>query len=272
VPTAPSLVGLLLFALVVAVGIYRHEPPLPQTAVWGLFPWIVAGSSLRILASVVQYPPYLRPLFATPWAYLTTIVIAGLVWLSILVFATSRREVSTAHYYIGTMGTGATVAVWIALVPHLGELSLSRILVYLVLLSVTFLASIGITISVGLWSVNVVQYAVITGGFVIFGALVRGTATVANIVINGPAAHTTVSAEVHDVAATILQYGWVNLDGTFLWTWLLLIAYVGVAILIASRVAPYASTRPRAVHTVLGIVGGVGVVTGFNDFVLVVVG
>lgn len=272
VEIAPSLALLFLLTCVVVAVIYAYQPPLPQTIVFAFVPWIVTGSILDVLASGGQYPPYLVPLFTGPGAYLTAIFVPGLAWVVMLNLAVSRRELPAYHHYIGAMGIGAMAILWSAMILHLGASHLTRMLVLVVVPLVALLATGLISLSIGFWSPDFLDYTAITGGFAVFGALVHGIATTTNVAVNGAAAHTVFSATVLEIVAVGAPGGALGVDVTHLWVWLFLVANIGVGIHVATSLARYADSSPRTVHAMLGVVGSVGFALGFDHLLALVVG
>ena len=269
---APSLIVLGLLTCVVLAVIYAYQPPLPQSMALAFVPWVVSGSLLSVLASGGQYPGYLVPLFGTPGAYLVALFVPGLAWVAILNLSVSRSELPAYHHYIGTMGTGAMVILWSALMLHAGVPPLSRLLVLLVVPLVALLATGAIALTIGFWSPDFIDYAWIAGSFTLFGLLVNGIATTASVAVRGASGHTAFSATVRDVVAVLAPGGLAGVDPSLLWVWLFLVANVAVGIHVATSLAPYADRSPRAVNAMLGFVGVLGFGLGFNRLLVLVVG
>jgi len=269
---SPALVVLVLLTAIVVAVIYAYQPPLPQTMAVAFVPWIVTGAILSVLAARGQYPPYLEPAFTEPGAYLTAIFVPALVWAAMLNLSVSKRRLPAYHHYIGTMGVGAMAILWAALILQIGSARLTMMLVLVVVPVMALLATGLIALSIGFWSPDFVDYAAITGGFAVFGALVNGIATATNFAMVGEAAHTAFSAAVQDVVLTVAPGGVAGVDATHIWVWLFLVANVAIGIHVATRLAPYAESSPRAVNAMLGFVGAVGFGLGFDRLLVLVVG
>jgi uncharacterized membrane protein len=272
VSLAPSLVVLVLLTVVVLSVIYAYQPPLPQSMALAFVPWVVAGSLLSVLATGGRYPDYLEPLFGTPGAYLLALFVPGLAWVAILNLSVSRSELPAYHHYLGTMGTGATVVLWSALLLDAGVPPLSRLLVLVVVPLVALLATGAIALTIGFWSPDFIDYAWIVGSFTLFGLLVNGIATTASVAVRGASGHTPFSATVRDVVTALAPGGVAGVDPTHLWVWLFLLANVAIGIHVATSLAPYADRSPRAVNVMLGSVGVLGFALGFNRLLVLVVG
>ena len=269
---SPGLVVLALLTGVVAAVIYAYQPPLPQTMALAFLPWIVSGSLLSVLATGGRYPAPLQSVLGAPGAYLLALFLPGLAWVAILNLAVSRSELPAYHHYVGTMGTGAMVVLWSALLLEAGVPPLSRLLLLLVVPLIAVLATGAIALTIGLWSPDFVDYAWLTGSFVVFGLLVNGIATTASVAVRGASGHTPFSATVRDVVAVLAPGGVASVDPTHLWVWLFLLANVAVGIHVATRLAPYADASPRAVNAMLGCVGVLGFALGFDRLLVLVVG
>lgn len=272
VPVSPSLVVLVLLTGVVIAMIYAYQPPIPQSMVFAFLPWMVTGSILGVLAADGQYPSYLLPIFTEPGVYLVAIFVPGLAWVAMLNLSVSRRVLPAYHHYIGTMGTGAMAILWAVLILHVGTSGLARLLVLVMVPVVALLATGLISLSIGFWSPDFVDYTWIVGGFAVFGALVNGIATTTNVAVKGASAHTPFSATVRDAVVILAPGGVVGVDATHLWVWLFLLANLAIGIHVATQLAPYADTSPRAVNAMIGSVGVVGFTLGFNRLLLLVVG
>lgn len=271
-PITPSFAALALLSCVVVVMIYAYQPPLPQNMVFAFVPWIVAGALLSALATEVQYPSYLVPLFTAPGSYVTSLLIPGLAWVAMLNFSISRQKLPAYHHYIGTMGVGAMTILWVALVVQVGADHLMGLIVLLVVPIIAFLSTGLIGLTIGFWSPDFVDYAAITGGFVVFAALMNGIATTTTVAALGASAHTVFSATVQEFVTVVAPGGVAGVDVTFLWVWLFLLANIAIGIHVATRLAPYADTSPRAVNAMLSVLGIAGFALGIDRLLLMVVG
>ena len=272
IQVSPALVVLVLLTAIVVAVIYAYQPPLPQAMAVAFVPWIVTGAILSVVAARGQYPPYLEPAVTEPGAYVTAIFVPGLVWAAMLNLSVSRRTLPAYHHYIGTMGVGAMASLWAALILQIGSARLTMMLVLVVVPVMALLATGLIALTIGFWSPDFVDYAAITGGFALFGALVNGIATTTSFAMAGESAHTAFSAAVQDVVLAIAPSGVAGVDATHVWVWLFLVANVAIGIHVVTRLAPYAESSPRAVNAMLGFVGAVGFALGFDRLLVLVVG
>ena len=268
----PSLVVLALATFVVLALIYAHQPPLPQAMVFAFIPWLVAGAILDVVVTGAGYPGYLVPLLTGPGAYLTAVFLPGLAWAAMLDFSGSRRALPAYHHYVGTMGAGAMVILWAAMLLQVDATDLSRLLLLLIVPVVALLATGLISLTIGLWSPDFLDYTAAVGAFVVFGTLLNGIATATRVAATGATGHTTFSANVRAIVAALAPAGVAGVDLAHLWVPVFLLANVAIGIHVVTRLAPYADESPRAVNAMLGAVGVLAFGLGFDRLLLLVVG
>lgn len=269
--TSPQTVVLLLLIGVVAVLIYAHQPPLPQTAVLAFVPWLVSGAILTVLAGSLGYPPALHPVFVGLGAYLTALAVPAIAWLAMLAIPAASAAVPAYHHYLGAMGTGTMLVLAIALVTNAGDASLTTVAVLLFVPILALFATGIIGYTAVFWAPDFGLYTAITGGFAIFGWLVNALSTVLGVGMTGTAAHTPFSTTVRDIVLVTLPNGVAGLTATQLWASLFVLANVAIGIHVATQLAPYAEDGPRAVRAMQGGVGVLGFVLGVNTLVPLVV-
>jgi uncharacterized membrane protein len=81
-PPLPYLLALALALAAVGTGFARRRPPVTETAVLALAPWMVAGACVHVLHAMEALPPELAPLAGTPSVYLSVAALAGATWLA----------------------------------------------------------------------------------------------------------------------------------------------------------------------------------------------
>lgn len=270
-PVPPGLAVALLLMAIVAALIYAHQPPVPQTMAIAFLPWVVAGSLLHVVVVNDPYPPYLVPLVTVPGAYLTALLIPGVAWSAMLNVSVSRRALPAYHQYIGTMGAGVAVVLWVVLLVDGSIGGLTRLLLLLVVPLVSFLAAGLVSLFVGLWAADFVVFTPYVGGFVVLASLVNGVASALAVVAGGGSAHTAATATALDLVLRYAPGGLGPVDVSLLWVSLFLVANVLLGVAVATGLARLASTRPRSVYSLLGLVGIVWFGLGFNRLLVVVV-
>ena len=268
----PSLVVLALGTFVVLAVIYAYQPPLPQAMVFAFLPWLVSGAILDVVVTEAGYPGYLVPLLTGPGAYLTAVFLPGLAWAAMLDFSGSRGTPPAYHHYVGTMGTGVMVILWAVMLLHVDVSQLSRLLVVVIVPIVALLASGLISLTIGLWSPDFLDYTAAVGAFVVFGTLLNGISTATRVAATGADGHTPFSATVSSIVVALAPGGIAGVDVAHLWVPAFLLANVAIGIHVVTRLAPYADRSPRAVNAMLGGVGVVAFTLGFDRLLAMVVG
>lgn len=269
VPVPPGLVVAFLLAVIVCALLYAHQPPVPQTMAIAFLPWVAAGSLVHVLATGGGYPSTLVPLVTVPGAYLTALLVPGIAWSALLNVSVSRRALPAYHHYIGTMGAGVVLVLWLALLLTGEAAGLPRMLVLLMVPVVSFLAAGLISFLVGLWSPDFIEHTPFVGGFVILASLVNAISTAMGVV--GGRAHTVATSAALDVVVRYASGGLGPLDESLLWVSLFLAANALVGVAVATGLARFADVRPRTVYSLLGVVGVVWFALGFNRLIVVVV-
>ena len=79
-PPLPYLLGIAVGVLGVAGLLYRLDPPATPRVVAAFAPWMVAGAAGYVLYQLDAVPAVVAPLFGSPAVYLSTFVVAGVVW------------------------------------------------------------------------------------------------------------------------------------------------------------------------------------------------
>lgn len=108
-PPLPYLLGLVLASAVVLFLLRRESVTLSTAAVVALSPWMVAGAGLYVLYQIEVVPTGITPLLSSPAVYVTTFVVAGLVWV------VARRTGSELRVLAGTGVLAALVPFAVAL-------------------------------------------------------------------------------------------------------------------------------------------------------------
>ncbi|MFB6113486.1 MAG: DUF63 family protein [Halodesulfurarchaeum sp.] len=82
VPPLPYTVSLLLAVAGVWYRLSATGAELSERILLALSPWMVGGASLYVCYQIGIVPPVLSPLTTSPAVYLSTFVVAGLVWIA----------------------------------------------------------------------------------------------------------------------------------------------------------------------------------------------
>lgn len=257
-PPLPYLVGLL--AAVVGVGgmLYRAEPFVSDRTVLALAPWVAVGASLHVLFVLEWVPAVVEPLLGTPAVYLTTFVVAGVVWLAAIRSGTDPEEPLVA---IGTVL--ASVVVGYAIVRGAsGGLRL-------------FWPTVGLVVAVALasvlWAATRWTYPRVTaatgavGALALFGHALDAVSTAVGVDLLGFGERTPVSRAVLDFAAGLPTADVLGVG------WLFVIVKLAIAEAVVVLFADYVREEPTEGYLLLGVVAAVGLGPGTHNLLLFIV-
>lgn len=79
-PPLAYLLPLLVATVGVVALLLRRRPPVGEATVLAFAPWMIAGAAGHVLGVIDAAPDALSPLLGTPSVYVSTFVLAGLVW------------------------------------------------------------------------------------------------------------------------------------------------------------------------------------------------
>lgn len=264
---APTHILLLLITGLLVILLYTYEPPITQTTILAFVPWIIVAAFLPLLPRFSGYPPYVVDLLTTPWAFFTAFVVPGLAWI-ILIDLTVGRPDDTHHpAYIATLGLGtAFILVNFVLTTH-GPPSIHHLAFLLLIPLLALLGAIGITIACGLWHPDLLAYADKLAGFLIFGSLLDGAATIAGISLTDPTAHSWLSQTILGVITQYSLAAIIGLSLDLLWATSFITAKIAVAVAIAAILATYAKSKSAIVYPILGVVGAIPLAHGLATLI-----
>lgn len=265
--STPSLLILALLTVAIVVIAYAKQPPIPETIVLAIVPWAIAGSVLSVIASQVAYPAYLEPALVRGGGYLIAIAIPGAAMIAMLDLGTATRSVPAYPAYIGALGVGTTTALLVALVLGTGETSLSRILVPLFVGIIALFGTAAVALSIAYLSPDFIVNTRLSGGFVVFGWLIYGMATVTSLTVYGERAHTVFSSTIQTLVITVFPEGVAGVSPTHLWVWVFILANIAIGVHVAIQLAPLVDRNPHRVYTLQSIIGLAGLVLGLNRLV-----
>ncbi|NHN47013.1 DUF63 family protein [Halostella sp. JP-L12] len=260
-PPLPYLVGLGIgFAAVVAL-LWALSPAVTDVTVLAFAPWMVAGSVLHVLYQQEAFPPVLEPLFSTGAVYLTTAIVAGLVWI-VAVFLTAMRRNASVARQLGTIGTG--VAVTFAMFSlYLGTQDGSVELFWPVIGAV--LAGVVAALAWLVLGLTITDAAAVTGmsgALVVFAHSLDGVSTAIGVDVLGAAERTPASRVVLDLAARLPVADTVGVG------WLFVLVKVALALLVVWLFEEYVRESPRQARLLLAFVAAVGLGPGAHNLLL----
>lgn len=259
VPPLPYLVAVLLGSAAVAGLLYRQRVRVTPRVVTAFAPWMVAGATAYALYQVGAVPDPLRPLFGNPIVYLTTFVLAGVVWLAVADYPADRWELPSvpgALTVAGTTVAGTLLAYAVAVGLSRGTLSVTWPAIGL---------GIALVLAVGTWVAirDRLDVAVTgsPGALVLVGHALDGVSTAVGTHL-GYGEQTPLSRLVIEAGAA-LPVAQVLGDA-----WLFVLVKLLLPVAVLYLFADYVRQRPREGALLLGLVAAVGLGPGAHNLVL----
>ncbi|WP_435155105.1 DUF63 family protein [Haladaptatus sp. DFWS20] len=256
-PSLSYLLPLLLAVGAVLWSLRRAEPTISERTVVALAPWMVVGAGLHALYQVQVIPESIAPLFGTPAVYLTTFVVAGVVWLISL-----RRFTATVPRVLASVGiVGIALVLALALWHGVQNDSL-RLFWPLVALVVAVLFT-GV-----LWAMTQYFYphvAVITGAvgvLTLFGHALDAVSTAVGIDVLNASERTPVSRAILEFAEVLPTADVIGVG------WLFILVKLAIAEFVVILFADYVAEEPAEGYLLLGVVAAVGLGPGAHNLIL----
>ena len=260
-PPLPYLVGLGIGFAAVVVLLWALSPDITDWTVVAFAPWMVTGSVLHVLYQQEAFPPILKPLFGTGAVYVTTAIVAGLVWIVSIFLTAMRRNASVARQ-LGTIGTG--VAVTFAMFSlFVGVQNGSVDLFWPVIGGV--LAGVVAALAWLLLGLTITEAAAVTGtsgALVVFAHSLDGVSTAIGVDVLGADERTPASQVILDLAGRLPVADIVGVG------WLFVLVKVSLALLVVWLFEEYVRESPRQARLLLAFVAAVGLGPGVHNLLL----
>jgi uncharacterized membrane protein len=257
-PPLPYLVGLLAAVALVAGTLARSDPHVSDRTVLALTPWVVVGSSLHVLFVLEWVPEVVRPLLGTPAVYLTTFVVAGLVWLAAIRAGTDPEPPVVVA---GVLAASAVVAFALARGADGGL----RLFWPFVGCIVAFLLA-GALWAATRWTYpNVTAATGAVGALVLFSHSLDAVSTAVGVDFLGFGERTPVSRAVLDAAAALPTAETIGVG------WLFVLLKLAIAELVVVLFTDFVREDPTEGFLLLGGVAAVGLGPGVHNLLLFVV-
>ncbi len=265
VPPLPYLVGLGIGIVAVVALLYAISPPVTDWTVVSFAPWMATGATLHVLYLQETFPDAVRPLFSAGAVYVTTAIVAGLVWIVATLLTAARRNASVARY-IGTVGTGVAVT-FVMFSLYKGTQTGSLEPFWPVIGGV--LAGVIAALAWLLLSFTVTEAAAVTGmsgALVVFSHSLDGVSTAIGVDVLDAGEKTPASQAILDLAARLPVADSIGVG------WLFVLVKITLALLIVSLFEEYVREQPRQARVLLGIVAAVGIGPGIHNLLLFTIG
>ncbi len=260
-PPLPYLVGLLVAVAAVVALLRRVDPEVTPPVVAGFTPWMVAGAAGYALFQVDGVPGAAAPLFGSPAVYLSTFVLAGLVWAALdaggfPAASWSLRSIPALLLVSGAVTAGAVVGIAFVTTDRLTLLPSAVGLV------------LAVAMAVGVWVAlrharPVIRSAGSAGLVLVLGHVLDGVSTAIGTDLLGFGEQTPLSRLLIEAGASITP----GLGGG----WLFVLVKTALAAVVLVVLADYVREDPRRGLLLVGLVAAVGLGPGAHNLVLFVI-
>nr|WP_246282752.1 DUF63 family protein [Natronomonas halophila] len=262
-PALPYLLGLLVAGVATGVLLYLRRPPVTEDTVAALTPWMAGGGALYALYQDGVVPPGVAPLFGSPAVYVTTGILAGLVWAAIADRAPEGWQPTTAPGLLAITGTAVLLSALTAAYASSvnsgdgfnGGIAVGILLGAVVLTAVVWFAlfrtrgrAVEATGTVGLAAV--------------FGHALDGVSTAVGYDLLGFGEQTPLSRIIIEAAGALPT---AELIGS---GWLFVLVKLALAAVVVAAFEDYVREEPSEGYLFLGLIAAVGLGPGAHNVVL----
>ncbi|WP_458188037.1 DUF63 family protein [Haladaptatus sp. NG-WS-4] len=258
--TLPSLAYLL--PLLLAVGLvgwllWRAEPAISERTVVALAPWMVVGAGLHALYQVRTIPESVAPLFGTPSVYLTTFVVAGVVWL----LALYRLRAPSPRVLAGVGSVGVALVVLVAFGYGIQNDSLRLFWPFVALVVAVLLTGV-LWIATQYFSPDAAVITGAVGALTLFGHALDSVSTAVGIDVLNFGERTPISRAILEFAEVLPTADVIGVG------WLFVLVKLAIAEFVVLLFADYVATEPAEGYFLLGVVAAVGLGPGAHNLLL----
>jgi uncharacterized membrane protein len=259
-PPIPYLLGLLAALAATAAALYRRRPPVTESTVAAVAPWMAVGGALYALFQVDAVPASVAPLFGSPAVYGTVAVAAGLTWAAVADRPGDGWTADTAPGVLAASGTillvGALATATLA-GPVLRPAAVGRSLAILAGAAAAAAAVWG-----GLRALDRGRATGLVGLLAVFGHGLDGVSTAVGYDHLGFGEQTPLSRALIEVGADLPAPA--VLGDAWLFVLVKLLVAAGVVVLFDD----YVREAPAEGFPLLGLVAAVGLGPGAHNVVL----
>ena len=250
----------VVFVGVVAM-LWAIEPPVTDETVLAFAPWMMLGSTLHVLFKVDAFPPSIELLFSAPSVYVTTAVVAGLVWIlgSFLYAAGLQRSIERV---VGITGTGF-FAVFAMFTLMLGwELGTFEPFWPVISVVVAGIVAALAWLALSLWLTEVAAVTGLSGAFVVFAQILDGVSTAIGYDVLGAAEEVPASRFILEAGEALPTYEYIGAG------WLFVLVKVLLALVIVVLVKDIVKEHPKQGRILLALVAAIGLGPGVHNLLL----
>lgn len=255
-PPTPYLLVLGVGVAILAAALIRLDPPFDERTVLALVPWMGVGGSLHVVYVLALAPVSIEPFLGTPAVYISTAIIAGMVWI------VGLRLTERSDPVLGIVGMVGLVGVVVYVLT--GSLDTGWLWpVVAVALSIVVTGIVWGGLAYGL--PRVVSVTAGSGLAVVFGHVLDGISTAIGVDVLQAGERSPVPRAIMRLAeqlptAEALGAGW-----------LFVLVKVLMAVGIVWLFVPFVEDTERQGHVVLALLAAVGLGPGVHNLLLFVV-
>ena len=259
-PPLVYLVGLSLAIVGTVAVLYHRRPPVTESTVAALAPWMVAGGALYALFQIEAIPSAVAPLFGSPAVYVTVGVVAGLVWAAVADRPGDGWETTTAPGVLALGGGALVLAVVVAAVAIAASRGGPRLLWP----TTALVASVVVTAVVWpiLRRVTDVEATGLVGLVTVFGHTLDGFSTAVGLDVLGFGEQTPLSRAIIEFGATLPTAEFIGA------AWLFVLVKIALAAVVVALFSDYVAEEPTEGYLLLGLIAAVGLGPGAHNVVL----
>lgn len=252
-PPTPYLVTLLAGVAALAIVLFRIDPPFDARTVLATTPWMGIGGGLHVLYVLELAPASIAPFLGTPAVYVSTGILAGLVWVVALVGTDSVETILGA---VGALGLLGVVAVVVGASSEVGGWWPAIAAVLSLLLTALIWGGIVRGLP------RMAQVTTGSGIALVFGHVLDGVTTAVGIDVLQAGERSPVPRAIMAIAeylptAEALGVGW-----------LFVLVKVVMAVGIAYLFVPFVEETERQGHVILALLAAVGLGPGVHNLLL----
>lgn len=253
-PPTPYLFVLLLATGAVVVLLSRRRPPVRESTVLAIVPWMVVGAAGHVLDAIGTAPEDVAPLLGTPSVYISTFVLAGAI-----LALSDDRILATAGTLTALFAVGAVLASGYLY----GAITLLWPVVALVL-------SVGV--AAGIWGgfqrvlPETARVTGAAGALVVLGHVLDGITTAVGIDVLEVHERSPLPRAIMAFAETLPTADAIGVG------WLFVLVKVALACGIVWLMAEYVEEAPSEGYLLLALIAAVGLGPGVHNLLLFAVG
>lgn len=253
-PPVPYLLSLLVATVAVVALLVRQRPAVRESTVLAFVPWMIAGASAHVLDAVGTAPSVIVPLLGTPSVYISTFVLAGLVW-----GLTNERGLAVAGTLVALLSVGAVLVAG----DRYGTIALFWPVLALV---------ISIVLTAGTWALfrralpNAAETTAVVGVLVVFGHVLDGISTAIGIDVLEVHERSPLPRAIMDFADTLPTAELIGVG------WLFVLVKLALACGIIWLMTEYVEEAPSEGFLLLALIAAVGLGPGVHNLLLFAIG